>query len=102
VLNTWYDVLVPETCARGEELWREARPDAAILDYQLPDGNALNVLPRLKAIHPANPIIVLTGHGSIELAVEAIKLGAEQFLTKPPKQAIRIVPLSRRRSLRDR
>jgi len=80
-----YEVLVAETCAKGEDLWREALPDAAVIDYQLPDGNALDLLPRLRAIHPANPVIVLTGHGSIELAVEAIKLGAEQFLTKPPE-----------------
>jgi DNA-binding NtrC family response regulator len=80
-----YEVLVAGTCEKGEELWREARPDAAVIDYQLPDGTALDLLPRLKSVHPTNPVIILTGHGSIELAVEAVKLGAEQFLTKPPE-----------------
>ena len=90
-----FEVCVAETCAEGEELWRNIRPDAAVLDYELPDGNALDLLPRLKAIHPANPIVVLTGHGSIELAVEAIKLGAEQFLTKPPELSALLTILQR-------
>jgi DNA-binding NtrC family response regulator len=90
-----FEVLVAETCADGEELWRNVRPDAAVLDYELPDGNALDLLPRLKAVHPANPIVVLTGHGSIELAVEAIKLGAEQFLTKPPELSALLAMLQR-------
>lgn len=57
--------------------------DAAIVDYQLPDGTALDLIPRLKTIDTNVPVIVLTGYGTIDLAVKAIKLGAENFLTKP-------------------
>jgi DNA-binding NtrC family response regulator len=78
-----YDVNAAGNCAEAEQLWRVAEPDAAVLDYDLPDGNAIELLPRLKAIDSSVPIIILTGHGSIDLAVEAIKLGAEHFLTKP-------------------
>jgi DNA-binding NtrC family response regulator len=49
----------------------------------LPDGNALDLIPRLKAVDPSIPLIILTGFGSIDLAVEAVKLGADHFLTKP-------------------
>jgi DNA-binding NtrC family response regulator len=49
----------------------------------LPDGTALDLLPRLKEIDSDIPLLVLTAHGSIDLAVRAIKEGAEQFLTKP-------------------
>jgi DNA-binding NtrC family response regulator len=49
----------------------------------MPDGTALDLLPRLKEIDPDTPLVVLTAHGSIDLAVRAIKEGAEQFLTKP-------------------
>src|SRR5919106_1684818 len=71
-------------CRRGaEDLFRTMRPDAVVMDYLLPDGTALDLLPRLKAIDPGVPLIILTGHGSIDLAVRAIKEGAEQFLTKP-------------------
>ena len=57
--------------------------DIAVVDYMLPDGTALDLLRRLKEAGSGLPVIVLTGHGSIELAVRAIQAGAEQFLTKP-------------------
>jgi DNA-binding NtrC family response regulator len=58
-------------------------PDAAILDFSLPDGDGLELLEHFKSIDENLPVIVLTGQGSIELAVRAIKRGADQFLTKP-------------------
>jgi DNA-binding NtrC family response regulator len=81
--NKGYEIATAETCALTEEIWRTSRPDIAILDYSLSDGNALGLVPRLKAIDASVPIIVLTGYGSIDLAVEAVKLGAELFLPKP-------------------
>jgi DNA-binding NtrC family response regulator len=57
--------------------------DAAIIDISLPDGDGLQLLEFVKKANADVPVIVLTGQGSIELAVRAIKEGAEQFLTKP-------------------
>jgi len=71
------------TCKEAEYLCRSQHPDAAILDYELPDGNGLDLMPRLRGLDEFLPIIFLTGYGSIQLAVDAIKLGADQFLTKP-------------------
>jgi DNA-binding NtrC family response regulator len=83
-------------CCRGaEDLYRAMRPDVAVIDYLLPDGTALDLLPRLKAIDPGVSLIVLTGHGSIDLAVRAIKEGAEQFLTKPVDLSTLLVILER-------
>jgi DNA-binding NtrC family response regulator len=76
-------VLTAANCLEAEHICRSKRPDAAIFDYELPDGNALDLMRRVKTIDPAMPIIILTGQGSIQLAVDAIKLGADQFLTKP-------------------
>jgi DNA-binding NtrC family response regulator len=59
------------------------RPDVAVLDFRLPDGNALDLLPKFKELEPTVPIIVLTGFGSMELGVQLIKSGAEQCLAKP-------------------
>src|SRR5271169_4444124 len=59
------------------------RPDVAVLDFQLPDGTALELLPKFKELEPTVPIIVLTGFGSMELGVSLIKNGAEQCLSKP-------------------
>jgi DNA-binding NtrC family response regulator len=78
-----YEVATAGTCALTEQIWRATRPDIAILDYSLPDGNALALIPRLKATDASIPIILLSGYSSIDLAVEAVKLGAELFLPKP-------------------
>jgi DNA-binding NtrC family response regulator len=71
------------TVEEAEEVFRRFAPDAAILDYLLPDGNALQLLSIFRGIAPGVPLVVLTAHGSIDLAVRAIKEGAEHFLTKP-------------------
>jgi len=78
-----YEVFEATTCRGVKEVFRNCRPDAAILDYALPDGTALDLLPHLKRSHPGVPLILLTGNGSIQLAVQAMKEGAYQFLTKP-------------------
>jgi DNA-binding NtrC family response regulator len=71
------------TCQAAEETVHRVQCDVAILDYQLPDGDALKLLPRLRAIDPDLPAVVLTGHASIDLAVRVIQEGADHFLTKP-------------------
>lgn len=78
-----YEVVSAGSCEEGLELFRTSRPDVVMHDYLLPDGNALDFLPRMKEVDSATPIIILTGLGTIDLAVRAIKEGAEQFLTKP-------------------
>ena len=78
-----YEVFSAESCQEGLDLFKTSRPDVVMHDYMLPDGNALDFLPRLKEVDSGTPIIILTGLGTIDLAVRAIKEGAEQFLTKP-------------------
>src|SRR5690606_28120651 len=57
--------------------------DLAIIDLNLPDGNGLDLMSELKAIHPRCQYIVLTGFGTVETAVRATQSGAFHFLTKP-------------------
>jgi DNA-binding NtrC family response regulator len=78
-----YEVEAVASCDEALGAFRACRPDVAVLDYSLGDGTALDLLPRLQLVDPTVPLLILTAHGSIDLAVEAIKLGAEQFLTKP-------------------
>lgn len=58
-------------------------PDLLVLDIKLPDMDGLDILARLKAIGFDAPVIIITGHGSINTAVEAMRLGASDFLVKP-------------------
>jgi DNA-binding NtrC family response regulator len=78
-----FEVEEAESCRAAEEAFRRSPPDLAIVDYSLPDGNALDLLPAFKDADPSVPVVILTAHGSVDLAVRAIKEGAEQFLTKP-------------------
>lgn len=70
-------------------------PDVLFLDLNLPDGSGLEFLPRIRAAWPDTQVIVLTGNGSFDAAVEATKLGAYHFQAKPfePKT---VLPLVRR------
>lgn len=90
-----YEIEEAESCQDAQHLFRTSRPDIVIADYMMPDGTALDLLPRLKEIDSGIPLLVLTAHGSIDLAVRAIKEGAEQFLTKPLELPTLLVILQR-------
>jgi DNA-binding NtrC family response regulator len=90
-----YRVAEAASVAEAQRVFTEARPDATVLDYQLPDGNGIVLMKALKAIDASVPIVILTAHGSIDLAVHAIKEGAEQFLTKPVELPTLLVILER-------
>jgi len=78
-----YEVSEADSCAAAQVVFQTARVDVVVMDYHLPDGNAIQLITTFKSLDRDVPIIVLTGHGSIELAVRTIQAGAEQFLTKP-------------------
>lgn len=74
-----------EACNASEVLpkLREMMLDVILLDLKLPDGDGLTLLPQLKELQPNVQVIMLTGQGTIESAIEAMKRGAYDFLTKP-------------------
>lgn len=71
------------TARAGLTLFNRESFELVFLDLRLPDGEGLKVLRQIKEASPETPVIVITAYGSIEVAVEAIKLGAFEFLTKP-------------------
>jgi len=78
-----YGVAEADSGQRARELFQAAPPDVGVVAYRLHDGTALDLLRTFKQVEPAVPVVVLTAYGSIDLAVQAVKEGAEQFLTKP-------------------
>ncbi|HEX3015981.1 MAG TPA: sigma-54 dependent transcriptional regulator [Desulfobacteria bacterium] len=76
-----YEVLTAES---GEQALKLTEPyDLVILDLRLPGMNGLDVLTELKQRQKALPVIVITAHGSIDTAISAMKLGADDYITKP-------------------
>ncbi|MDX2438430.1 MAG: UDP-3-O-acyl-N-acetylglucosamine deacetylase [Acidobacteriota bacterium] len=91
ILTTLSQILVDEgyrtvTTASGEEalhLFREQRPDVVFLDIWLPDWDGLETLQALRDVDPTAMVIMMSGHGTSETAVKAIKMGAHDYLEKP-------------------
>ncbi len=84
-----------ESLAAAAQALRADPPDAVVVDHQLPDGDSFDLLRVAKDVDADIPLVVLTGHGSIDLAVRAIKDGADHFLTKPVELAALLVTLRR-------
>ena len=78
-----YQVVQASDGKEGLKLTESAEPDLILLDLQMPKMDGIEVLERLKKQFSEIIVIILTGHGSIGLAVEAMKLGAFDFITKP-------------------
>lgn len=78
-----YRVLKAGTAREGIEMVRTGRPTAVLLDMMLPDGDGIEVLRTLRDGGNDIDILMLTAHGTVEKAVEAIKLGAYDFILKP-------------------
>jgi DNA-binding NtrC family response regulator len=57
--------------------------DLAILDIRMPDKNGLEVLERAQELRPELPVVLISGHGNMETVIEALRIGAADFLTKP-------------------
>lgn len=83
------------TCSEVLDVLSCRIPDAAILDFRLPDGDAIQILERIRDLDVQFPIVVLTGYGSIELAVQAVQKGASNFLTKPLNLSRLLIELQR-------
>jgi two-component system nitrogen regulation response regulator NtrX len=78
-----YNVICAEDGSQALSLLEKETPDLIFLDIWLPDSDGLKLLPGLKKEHPQVPIIMISGHGTIETAVLATKMGAFDFIEKP-------------------
>lgn len=81
--STDVEVLTASTATDGIEAAARERPDVIILDVQLPDLSGLEALRKLRAIDARSPVIFITGKSTTDTAIEAMKLGAYEYLLKP-------------------
>ncbi|MBC7258039.1 MAG: sigma-54-dependent Fis family transcriptional regulator [Chloroflexi bacterium] len=78
-----YESLGALTGQEGLDLIRSHEVDLVLLDQQLPDMHGLDVLKVIREEEPDIPVIIVTGHGEIDCAVQAMKLGAYDYMKKP-------------------
>src|SRR5690348_1973360 len=78
-----YEVLEAPDGRRALELLAHTEPRLAIVDVWMPEVDGIELVERMRSEAPGVPIIVISGHGTIETAVRVIRLGAFDFLEKP-------------------
>ena len=83
VLDNYYDVAEAGSGAALQKSFSQEQPDVILLDVKLPDAHGLDLLPQIKKRWPDTEVIVLSGQGTITMAVEAGRRGAFNFLSKP-------------------
>jgi DNA-binding NtrC family response regulator len=95
---------IAEDGVRGEELFREHRPELVLVDLVMPRMDGMELLRRIKELDPDCIVVMITAHGSVERAVEAMRCGAADFISKPfrPNQLIlRLQNVCSMRTLRE-
>ncbi len=78
-----YTVLTAGTAEEALELLKEQTPDLMFLDVWLPGIDGIQALGKIREQNPELPVVMISGHGNIELAVNATRIGAYDFLEKP-------------------
>ena len=78
-----HPVVLARSLHEAREAVERAAPELVVLDRRLPDGDGLDYLPELKAQLPGTPVVMVTAHGDIQSAVDAIRAGASDYVAKP-------------------
>jgi DNA-binding NtrC family response regulator len=83
LVEAGYEVFQANTAPEGKTLLRNKEIDILILDVQLPGANGLDILKESKVIYPDMEVIIISGHGEMETVINAMRLGAFDYLSKP-------------------
>ncbi len=81
-----YQVFTAANGSEGIELFKKERPSIVLTDIKMPGMDGLTVLKQIKNIDPKTEVIVITGHGDMELAKQALDSDAVGFINKPIKK----------------
>lgn len=82
-LSREYEVFAAESAAAALRILEENHIDLMLSDVRMPGGNGIELLKQVRSKYPSTACVLLTAYGSVETAVEAMKQGAHDFLTKP-------------------
>ncbi|MDO9584647.1 MAG: response regulator [Desulfomicrobium sp.] len=78
-----FDILTAESGEEGLEVFDREKPDIVLTDIKMPGMDGIEVLQEIKKRSPATEVIVITGHGDMDLAIQALNLDAADFINKP-------------------
>lgn len=102
LLRMWnHEPLLAETVAEAMDIIATGQPDILLTDVFLPDGSGIDLMMKVREEFADIPVIILTGHGTIEDAVKAIHNGASNYLTKPVEPPRLKIALDQLAQLRD-
>ena len=90
-----YDVIPALNGAEGLEVFTREKPPIVITDIKMPGMDGIEVLEKIKEIDPETEVIIITGHGDIENAIESLKYGASDFINKPVRDEALSIALAR-------
>ena len=90
-----YKTFVAENGQQGLDIASAEKPDLVLLDIWMEGMDGLEVLSRLKRRNPELPVVMISGHGTIETAVQATQKGAYDFIEKPPQVDRLLLTISR-------
>lgn len=83
ILEKDYDLIFAQNGDEAIQSMRSAPADLTILDIKMPKKDGLETLKELKKISPSSKVIIATGYKSVDIANEALKLGASDYIVKP-------------------
>jgi signal transduction histidine kinase len=90
-----YEVLTAENGAAALRVFQAARPPIVLTDIKMPEMDGIELLRRLKQMHPETEVIMITGHGDMDLAIKSVKYEATDFVTKPINDEVLEIALNR-------
>jgi len=90
-----YQVFTAKSGEEGLKIFEQEMPPIVITDIKMPGMDGIEVLKRVKEINPEAEVIIITGYGNMNSAIEALKLDASDFLPKPVKDEALLVALKR-------
>ncbi|ADU61184.1 MAG: response regulator [Pseudodesulfovibrio sp.] len=90
-----YEVITAENGLEGLNLFKEHHPPLVLTDIKMPVMDGIEVLKEIKKINPMAEVVVITGHGDMDLAIQALNLDATDFINKPLRREALELALSR-------